>query len=143
MLRASLLACVLVLVMAATAAAADFVPGRVIVKYNAGTSATRIAALERAAGLTALNRTILGGARVVTVAESVKEAVTQLNRSAAVQYAEPDYILRATATPSDPRFGELYGLNNTGQTGGTADADIDGPEAGTPPASARSRRAAA
>jgi thermitase len=30
--------------------------------------------------------------------------------------------------PQRPLFGELYGLNNTGQTGGTADADIDVPE---------------
>jgi thermitase len=127
-LRASLLACVLVLAFAGTAAAAEFVPGRVIVKYNAGTSATRIASLERAAGVAGLHRTILGGARVVTVAGSVTTAVAQLNRSAAVQYAEPDYVLRATAIPNDPRFAELYGLNNTGQTGGTPDADIDAPE---------------
>ncbi|HEX4734311.1 MAG TPA: S8 family serine peptidase [Thermoleophilaceae bacterium] len=127
-LRASLLACILVLAFATTAAAADFVPGRVIVKYNAGTSATRIAALENASGVTGLHRTILGGARVVTVAGSVKTAVAQLNRSAAVQYAEPDYVMHATATPNDPRFAELYGLNNTGQTGGTPDADIDAPE---------------
>jgi thermitase len=32
------------------------------------------------------------------------------------------------ATPNDPRFRELYGLDNTGQTGGVADADIDAPE---------------
>jgi subtilisin family serine protease len=31
--------------------------------------------------------------------------------------------------PNDERFEELYGLHNTGQTGGTADADIDAPEA--------------
>ena len=31
--------------------------------------------------------------------------------------------------PNDPSFPRLYGLNNTGQTGGTADADIDAPEA--------------
>jgi thermitase len=128
MLRASLLACVLVLAFAATAAAATFVPGRVIVKYNAGTSATQIASLERSAGVTGVHRTILGGARVVAVAGSVKTAVAQLNRSGAVQYAEPDYVLRTTATPNDPRFAELYGLNNTGQTGGTPDADIDAPE---------------
>ena len=30
--------------------------------------------------------------------------------------------------PTTPLFGDLYGLNNTGQTGGTADADIDAPE---------------
>jgi len=31
--------------------------------------------------------------------------------------------------PNDTRFGELWGLKNTGQTGGTVDADIDAPEA--------------
>jgi thermitase len=51
-----------------------------------------------------------------------------LDRSPLVAYAEPNYVLRATATPNDPRFPEEYGLNNTGQTGGSADADIDAPE---------------
>ena len=31
--------------------------------------------------------------------------------------------------PDDTDFAQLWGLNNTGQTGGTADADIDAPEA--------------
>lgn len=31
--------------------------------------------------------------------------------------------------PSDPRFGTQWNLNNTGQTGGAVDADIDAPEA--------------
>ncbi len=30
---------------------------------------------------------------------------------------------------NDPDYSKLYGLNNTGQTGGTSDADIDAPEA--------------
>ena len=51
-----------------------------------------------------------------------------LSRSPLVDFAEPNFILRTTAVPNDPRFGELYGLNNTGQSGGTADADIDAPE---------------
>ena len=52
----------------------------------------------------------------------------RLNRSALVDYAEPNFVLEATATPNDPLFPQLYGLNNTGQTGGRADADIDAPE---------------
>ena len=52
----------------------------------------------------------------------------RLNRSSLVRYAEPNLILRAQAIPNDSRFGELYGFNNTGQTGGSADADIDAPE---------------
>ncbi|MFH1038706.1 MAG: S8 family peptidase, partial [PVC group bacterium] len=46
-----------------------------------------------------------------------------------VAYAEPNYEWKADATPNDPRFDELWGLDNTGQTGGTAGADISGPEA--------------
>jgi thermitase len=48
-----------------------------------------------------------------------------------VLYAEPNYIARATAIPNDPRFGELYGLDNSGQGGGLPDADIDAPEGWT------------
>ena len=33
------------------------------------------------------------------------------------------------ATPNDPSFSQLWGLHNTGQTGGTNDKDIDAPEA--------------
>ncbi len=48
-----------------------------------------------------------------------------------VKYIEPNYIVHATQqkTPNDPRFPELWGMDNTGQLNGTADADIDAPEA--------------
>ncbi len=46
-----------------------------------------------------------------------------------VQYAEPDYIVHAYGTPNDPDFSLTWGLHNTGQTGGDADADIDAVEA--------------
>ena len=47
-----------------------------------------------------------------------------------VEYAEPNYIKKPFATtPDDTSFNDLWGLHNTGQTGGTADADIDAPEA--------------
>jgi serine protease len=60
---------------------------------------------------------------------NVAEALAQLRRDPAVQYAEPNYVVRAVGIPNDPSSADLYGLNNTGQTGGTADADIDAPEA--------------
>jgi len=62
-----------------------------------------------------------------------------------VQWAEPEYkkqLLSLTQdqiaameaslsrwTPNDPRYGEQWHYHNTGQTGGTVDADIDLPEA--------------
>jgi subtilisin family serine protease len=48
-----------------------------------------------------------------------------------VDYAEPDHIVHALATPNDSRYGDgsLWNLNNTGQFGGTNNADINAPEA--------------
>jgi hypothetical protein len=61
---------------------------------------------------------------------SVEDALKLYNKSDDILYAEPDYRLElAFTTPNDNRFNELWGMHNTGQTGGTADADIDAPEA--------------
>src|SRR3989442_13327689 len=48
-----------------------------------------------------------------------------------LRFTEPDFVLTASVAPNDPYFtgGSLWGLNNTGQSGGTVDADIDAPEA--------------
>jgi serine protease len=60
---------------------------------------------------------------------SVKSALEKLRKNPAVLYAEPDYIVHASVTPDDSSFADLWGMNNTGQSGGVADADIDAPEA--------------
>ncbi len=67
-------------------------------------------------------------AQVAQVTGDGAAAAATLNRSAAVEYAEPNVELHALAIPNDAQFSRLYGLNNTGQTGGLADADIDAPE---------------
>ncbi len=62
----------------------------------------------------------------------VADAVKRYESSSDVD-AEPDFLLSAvqTATPSpnDTDYPKLYNLNNTGQSSGTTDADIDVPEA--------------
>ena len=62
---------------------------------------------------------------------SVEDAIALYRAHPDVVYAEPNYIVEAlqTQTPNDPQFGDLWGLHNTGQAGGTLDADIDAPEA--------------
>lgn len=62
---------------------------------------------------------------------SVEEAVDAYEASPDVEYAEPDFILKPSQTTlaNDSDYPKLYGLNNTGQTGGTAGADVDAPEA--------------
>ncbi len=65
--------------------------------------------------------------------ESVDAAVRRLEQSSAVAYAEPNGIshLAGAVTPNDPGFGDLWGLQNTGQSpyNGTPGADISAPAA--------------
>jgi subtilisin family serine protease len=73
---------------------------------------------------------------------SVAEAMAAMSKDERVAFAEPNntYGLpevvegsgqqgTSEAVTNDPKIGQLFGLHNTGQTGGTADADIDAPEA--------------
>jgi len=62
---------------------------------------------------------------------SVDDARALLSRDGWVSAAEPDYYvsINEPVFPDDPSFTSLWGLHNTGQSGGTPDADIDAPEA--------------
>ncbi|MCX5638998.1 MAG: S8 family serine peptidase, partial [Planctomycetota bacterium] len=73
----------------------------------------------------------VAGLAVVKLPEgtTVVDALIWFNRSANVLYAEPNYKYKFLVVPNDPNFRRQWALNNTGQTGGTRDADIDAPEA--------------
>jgi subtilisin family serine protease len=66
---------------------------------------------------------------LVATKESVPAAVARLNKDPRISYAEPNYRIYLENVPNDPMYADLYGMNNTGQTGGTSDADIDAQEA--------------
>jgi thermitase len=126
---AALLASLGAVAPAHAAPAAQYEAGTLIVKYADGASQAQRTFAGRLAGVLANLGSVRGvGAHVVRVAGDPAAAAARLNRSDAVLYAEPNYIAHATGAPNDPLFGQLYALNNTGQTGGTADADIDAPE---------------
>jgi len=115
----------------ANAAGAAYDADTLIVKYADGASASQRSLTGRLAGMLQSLGSLRGvGAQVVRVTGDPAAVAARLNRSSAVLYAEPNYIVHATAPalPNDSLFGQLYGLNNTGQGGGTADADIDAPE---------------
>ncbi len=61
--------------------------------------------------------------------QPLEAALDAWRRVPGVRYAEPDVVRHIEWVPNDARFGELWGLHNTGQTGGTPDADVDAPEA--------------
>ena len=112
---------------------APYQAGEALVKFKAGADNDERAMALAAAGCQERKRFALvpGLSRVtITSGASVAATLAALRANPSVLYAEPNYVVSAQATiPNDPRFAELYGLNNTGQTGGTADADIDAPEA--------------
>jgi subtilisin family serine protease len=60
---------------------------------------------------------------------TVVEALQLLDGNPYLVLAEPNYILYEHAIPDDPRFDELWGMRNTGQTGGTPGADISAAQA--------------
>jgi thermitase len=125
------LICLLALVagLTGTAQAANYDDDTVIVKFASDLSSAQRAALFNATGVDRKVGSVRGvGAEVVQVQGDPAVVARRLNRSVLVSYAEPNFILRATAIPNDPMFSQLYGLNNTGQTGGRVDADIDAPE---------------
>ena len=122
----ALLTAAIALCAPAGASAAD--AEGVIVKFKRSASAAQQTALATDAGLgTARDRVRKLGA-VVFATDAPAAAAARLERSALVAYAEPNRVLTTQATPNDPLYVDLYGLHNTGQTGGTADADIDAPE---------------
>jgi subtilisin family serine protease len=112
------------------------VPGEIVVGFRSGVEGSERAAARSAADVRAARNLLARGAQLVKVerGQTVPEAIATLEGRADVRFAEPNWIYQASSTtPDDTRFGGLWGLSNTGQTvngrAGTADADIDAPEA--------------
>ncbi|GAA3936104.1 S8 family peptidase [Litoribacillus peritrichatus] len=108
---------------------------RYIVRYAQGHS---VASLKASAVFDQNKVTRLRGFKSVSRLDLIKvaghddpqEVMSRLRNIPGVEYAEPDYVHHATATlPNDTHFNNLWGLNNTGQTGGANDVDMNAPEA--------------
>jgi subtilisin family serine protease len=108
-----------------------YVPGQVIVKLNPATSPAEALAIRTSLGATVTTRFQRIGAELWRIdGTDVNGAIDRYRNDSRVDYIEPDYIVEAVEIiPNDPRFPEMWGLHNTGQSGGTPDADIDAPEA--------------
>jgi len=114
-------------------------PGELIVRFAATTDgrlpdkAERIQLLDSiGGGKIKYDFKIVPGLSVVELPAwtTVEKALLAFNGVDGILYAQPNYQVEALSTfPDDPRFDELWGMHNTGQTGGTFDADIDAPEA--------------
>ena len=105
-------------------------PGRLIVKLRPGLTAGDVDTLRAELQATVLWEFDSIGAELWQIqGRSVGQALALYNPDHRFEYLEPDYIITLDEIPNDPSFNELWGLHNTGQTGGVQDADIDAPEA--------------
>jgi subtilisin family serine protease len=107
-------------------------PGVVLVKFKTGKNpAVHDPEFHKELGVERTpkpNRTGVEHMRLLT-SESVEQAVLRLRQDPRIEYAEPNWKIGLLKMPDDEWFGECWGLHNTGQNGGTLDADIDAPEA--------------
>jgi thermitase len=107
-----------------------YVPGNLIVKFRPDIRAEEADIMRSAMGATVVRRFPLIGAELWQMDDRVAEqALRQYGGGRRFEYVEPDYIIKLEQAPNDPDLPHMWGLNNTGQTGGTLDADIDAPEA--------------
>lgn len=124
----------------------DYNPSRIVVRFQPDAAIASGADILSGTELDWAS-TLVPGLRVVELAEwiTVDAAVAAYRGSPRVLYAQPDPVVRLAGSvmPNDPFFPGQWSLHNTGQTyfdgnaafdlldnpPGTADADIDAPEA--------------
>ena len=113
-----------------------YAEGEVLVKFKKGVSFNAINQIATQNTMTVKKhfRTLskLKGNEYILLRSSKANTLDMANtlkENVAVEAVSPNYRNEIAATPNDTRYSELWGMHNSGQTGGTADADIDAPEA--------------
>lgn len=105
-----------------------WVPGELLVKFRSKSNSAVVLrksgarSVQSFKALPGLNRVRLGKGA------NLQASLEALRAMPEVEYAEPNYFLYKNATPNDPLFSQQWALNNTGQTGGATDYDINAPE---------------
>jgi thermitase len=128
------------------AAPAQYVPGQLLVGFRAGAERGAMQRVNARVGARVSERFQAFRIQLVKLPRglTVADAARQYRREPMVAFAEPNYLRHPTALPADSLFSDLWALNNTGQLHavsdadgddtaapgfGTADADVDAPEA--------------
>ncbi len=115
----------------------EIIPGEIIVKFKESAGPGAAAEARRAEGLEKKKDLELIGAELDKVkGQSAQAAVRDLERRPDVEYATPNRKIYPSGYADEPRFSELWGLDNVGQndssgTPGTPDVDVNGKEAST------------
>lgn len=111
----------------------EFEEGKIIVFFKEGVTEEEVMLLNQEIGAMILSADPEIGKYTIVLPPTitVREAQTFYEASPLVDFALPNYkgLVSGTVVPNDPFFIYQWAMNNTGQTGGRSDADIDAPEA--------------
>src|SRR3990172_2148466 len=105
----------------------DFVPGSILVRFKPGTSENlKAQARVKINGFIKRKFTIVEGLEQLNFSGfTVEEAIDLLKKLPFVEYAEPDFVITLNNTiPNDSGFNNLWGLNQSSDTG----IDINHPD---------------
>ena len=114
--------------------AAEHKDGELIVRFKdaiaaVGTELAKASANAHSRTGAVISKSFRGikGLQLISLPEDLplNDALRHYLENPDVEYAEPNYIVHAALTPDDPDLSRLWALHNTGQTGGTPEADID------------------
>src|SRR6516164_7396401 len=111
-----------------------YVADELIIRFKRGTPEASMGAANAEVGAKEMHRfaSVEGLTRVkLPAGMSVPVALERYRKRPDIMYVQPNYYNRAQAVPNDPYFadGSLWGLQNTGQAGGTPGDDIHAPAA--------------
>jgi serine protease len=122
-----------ILIGAAPALGADYVPGEVVVGYAGGATPAKVMAVDARAGVRETAVSAPGGVKVVRTrsGETVSEAAARLRHEPGVAYAVPNYIAHeATAwIPDDVGKAHMHGGWELMQWNFLATDGVDAPDA--------------
>ena len=111
---------------------AEFAEQELLVRFKSGTAKEKTKAAHDKINAKLIREfRIPSGLHKVKIPKglSLEKAMRHYQADPDVKYVEPNYRYQALTIPNDASFSSLWGMHNTGQTGGTADADINAPEA--------------
>lgn len=137
-LRGVALSWALLVAVAVSAQAEPFAPDEIVVRFKPGVTEKERAKVHAQNNGEVEGKVVALNTDVVDIPddETISVAIEEYSEDPEVMFAEPNITYSIEALPSDEYFFgntltslDLWGLQNSGQARGVADADIDAPEA--------------
>lgn len=110
----------------------EYVPGEAV--FATDSSVSQLVGDYKLRKLNRGRQELMGGTFLIQFnkrleGEELRDKALELAKSVNARFVEPNLVFKLNEVPNDPLFGDLYGLDNQGQTGGTIGADIKAVEA--------------